>query len=135
MYGLSVPSHSGFSPEKLLSFSLFHTFLPCLLSTELPLQSNKRFHISPPNGSHPATATHTTTIGLQQVQHSQLANQIKEDLTVVQQSIVVTLQNQMDSLAASVLQNLGGQYLMTALFLYRLIWLSTRNRQTIIREN
>jgi hypothetical protein len=42
------------------------------------------------------------TIGFQQVQHSQLSEQICEDLGLVQQSIV-TLQNQLDSLATEVL--------------------------------
>jgi hypothetical protein len=51
-----------------------------------------------------ATATGATAIGLQQVHHSQLSEQILEDLRLVQQSIV-TLQNQLDSLAAVVLQN------------------------------
>jgi hypothetical protein len=45
-----------------------------------------------------------TTIGLQQVQHSQLSEQIREDSGLVQQSII-TLQNQLDSLAAIILQN------------------------------
>jgi hypothetical protein len=47
-------------------------------------------------------ATGATAIGLQQVQHSQLSEQIHEDLGLVQQSIV-TLQNQLDSLTAVVL--------------------------------
>jgi hypothetical protein len=51
-----------------------------------------------------ATATGATAIGLQQVHHSQLSEQILEDLRLVQQSIV-TLQNQLDSLVAVVLQN------------------------------
>jgi hypothetical protein len=54
-----------------------------------------------------------TTIGLQQVQHSQLSEQICEDLGLVQHSIV-TLQNQLDSLAAVVLQNRGGLDLIAA---------------------
>jgi hypothetical protein len=46
-----------------------------------------------------ATAMGATAIGLQQVQHSQISEQIHEDLGLVQQSIV-TLQNQLDTLAA-----------------------------------
>jgi hypothetical protein len=53
-----------------------------------------------------------TTIGLQQVQHSQPSEQTHEDLGLVQQSIV-TLQNQLDSLAAIVLQNHKGLDLIT----------------------
>jgi hypothetical protein len=59
-----------------------------------------------------AMATEATAIGLQQVQHSQLSEKIHEDLGLVQQSIV-TLQNQLDSLAAVVLQNHRGLYLIT----------------------
>ena len=59
-----------------------------------------------------ATATGATAIGLQQVPHSQLSEQIREDLRLVQQSIV-TLQNQLDSLAAGVLQNRRGLDLIT----------------------
>jgi hypothetical protein len=44
-----------------------------------------------------AMATGATAIHLQQVQHSQLSEQIHEDLGLVQQSIV-TLQNELDSL-------------------------------------
>jgi hypothetical protein len=58
-----------------------------------------------------ATATGATAICLQQVQHSQLSEQICEDLGLIQQSIV-TLQNQLDSLAAVVLQNLRGLELL-----------------------
>jgi hypothetical protein len=58
-------------------------------------------------------ATGATAIGLQQVQHSQLSEQIHEDLGLVQQSIV-TLQNQLDSLTAVVLQNHRGLDLITA---------------------
>jgi hypothetical protein len=43
-----------------------------------------------------------TAIDLQQAQHSQLSEQIREDLGLVQESIV-TLQNQLDSLVAVVL--------------------------------
>jgi hypothetical protein len=43
-----------------------------------------------------------TAIGLQQVQHSQLSEQICEDLGLVQQNII-TLQNQLDSPATTVL--------------------------------
>jgi hypothetical protein len=59
-----------------------------------------------------AAATGATVIGLQQVQHSYLSEQIREDLGLVQQSIV-TLQNQLDSLAVIVLQNLRGLDLIT----------------------
>jgi hypothetical protein len=59
-----------------------------------------------------ATAMGVTAIGLQQVQYSQLSEQIHEDLGLVQQSIV-TLQNQLDSLAAVVLQNCRGLDLIT----------------------
>jgi hypothetical protein len=59
-----------------------------------------------------ATATGATAIGLQQVQYSQLSEQIREDLRLVQQSIV-TLQNQFDSLTAMVLQNPWGLDLIT----------------------
>jgi hypothetical protein len=52
-----------------------------------------------------ATAMGAAAIGLQQVQHSQPSEQIREDLGLVQQSII-TLQNQLDSLVAIVLQNL-----------------------------
>jgi hypothetical protein len=58
-------------------------------------------------------ATGATAIGLQQVQHSQLSEQIRKDLGLVQQSII-TLQNQLDSLAAVVLQNRRGLDLITA---------------------
>jgi hypothetical protein len=54
-----------------------------------------------------------TATGLQQVQHSQLSEQIREDLGLVQQSIV-TLQNQLDSLVAVVLHNCRGLDLITA---------------------
>jgi hypothetical protein len=54
-----------------------------------------------------ATAMGAIAIGHQQVQHSQLSEQIHEDLGLVQQSII-TLQNQLDSLAAIVLQNCQG---------------------------
>jgi hypothetical protein len=57
-------------------------------------------------------ATGATAIGLQQVQHSQLSKQIHEDWELVQQNIV-TLQNQLDSLAAVVLQNCRGLDLIT----------------------
>jgi hypothetical protein len=60
-----------------------------------------------------ATATGATAIGLQQVQHSQLSEQVREDLGLVQQSIVI-LQNQLDSLVAVVLQNRRGLDLITA---------------------
>jgi hypothetical protein len=60
-----------------------------------------------------ATATGATTIGLQQVQHSHLSEQIHEDLGLVQWSIV-TLQNHLDSLATIVLQNPWGLNLITA---------------------
>jgi hypothetical protein len=43
-------------------------------------------------------------MGFQQVQHSELTSQIKEDLTLLQRRIV-TLQNQRDPLPAGVLQN------------------------------
>jgi hypothetical protein len=60
-----------------------------------------------------AIAMGATAIGLQQVQHSQLSEQICEDLGLVLQRIV-TLQNQLDSLAAIVLQNHWGLYLISA---------------------
>jgi hypothetical protein len=53
-----------------------------------------------------AKATGATVIGLQQVQHSQLSEQICEDLGLVQN--IVTLQNQLDSLVAVVLQKHRG---------------------------
>jgi hypothetical protein len=59
-----------------------------------------------------ATATGAATIGLQHVQHSQLSEQIHEDLGLVQQSIV-TIQNHLDSLAAIIFQNCLGLNLIT----------------------
>jgi hypothetical protein len=59
-----------------------------------------------------AKATGATAIGLQQVQHSQLSENIREDSGLVQQSIV-TLQNQLHSLAATILQNHWGLDLIT----------------------
>jgi hypothetical protein len=54
-----------------------------------------------------------TAFGLQQVQHTQLSEQIPEDLGLVQQSIV-TLQSQLDSLPAIDLQNHRGLDFITA---------------------
>jgi hypothetical protein len=58
-------------------------------------------------------ATGATAIGLQQVQHSQLSEQTCEDLGLAQQSII-TLQNQLDSVVAVVLQNHRGLEFITA---------------------
>jgi hypothetical protein len=58
-------------------------------------------------------ATGATTIGLQQVQHSQLSEQIHKDLGLIEKNIV-TLQNQLNSLAAVVLQNRSGLELITS---------------------
>jgi hypothetical protein len=86
-----------------------------------------------------ATAMGVTAIGLQQVQHSQLSEQIHEDLGLVQQSIV-TLQNQFDSLVAVVLQNHRGLGLITlgkggiCVFLGEECCFYT-NQSGIVREN
>jgi hypothetical protein len=86
-----------------------------------------------------ATAMGVTAIGLQQVQYSQLSEQIHEDLGLVQQSIV-TLQNQLDSLAALVLQNPRSLDLITeekggiCMFLGKECCFYT-NQSGIVREN
>jgi hypothetical protein len=86
-----------------------------------------------------ATAMGVTAIGLQQVQYSQLSEQIHEDLGLVQQSIV-TLQNQFDSLVAVVLQNHRGLGLITlgkggiCVFLGEECCFYT-NQSGIVREN
>lgn len=48
--------------------------------------------------------TGASTIGSQQVQHSQLSTQTKKHLTIVQENIVA-LQNKRDSWTATILQN------------------------------